>query len=58
MPVLELIVGLIGKIIPVIIESVKASQLTPEEKISLLARIGHDLEAAKARVAAVEIREV
>lgn len=58
MPILELIVGLVGKLVPAIVDSIKSSQLSAEEKARLLAQVSSDLDAAAARVAAAEIRDV
>lgn len=58
MIVVELIFSILAKGIPAAIEAIRASQATDEEKRALLAKLSADLDLAKARVAAMEIRNV
>jgi hypothetical protein len=58
MMIAELIFSLLSKGIPAAIEAIRASQATDAEKAALLARLSADLDLAKARVAAMEIRDV
>ena len=58
MAIVELIFSLIAKGIPAAIEAIRASSASEEEKRALIAKLGADLDVAKARVAAMEIRNV
>lgn len=56
--IVELIFSLLSKGIPAAIEAIRASSASEEEKRALIARLGADLDLAKARVAAMEIRGI
>ncbi len=58
MVLVDLIFSLIAKGIPAAIEAIQASSASAEEKRALIAKLGADLDLAKARVAAMEIRDV